>query len=44
MKTEAKINGLKNRIHLLEKRDEVVNRNIINKLWRKIRALEGSSK
>lgn len=44
MTTEAKINGLKNRIHLLEKRDEVMNRNIINKLMRKIRALESSSK
>ena len=40
MTTEEKINGLKNRIHLLEKRDEVMNRNIINKLMRKIRALE----
>lgn len=44
MTTDAKINGLKNRIHLLEKRNEAMNKNIINKLWRKIRALESSSK
>lgn len=34
------IEYLKNRVHKLENRDPVVNRNIINKLYRQIRALE----
>ena len=34
------IEGLKTRIHTLEQRDPVVNKNIINKLYRKIRAIE----
>ena len=35
------ITAIKNRIHLLEMRDPVVNHNIINKLKRKLRKLEG---
>lgn len=37
---QNKINSLKNRIHTLEQRDPVMNKNIINKLWRCVRALE----
>lgn len=35
-----KIEALKSRAHKLEQRDPDVNRNIIRKLYRKIRALE----
>ena len=35
------ITSIKNRIHLLEMRDPVINHNIINKLKRKLRKLEG---
>ena len=35
------ITTIKNRIHLLEMRDPVVNKNIINKLKRRLRKLEG---
>ena len=35
------IMAIKNRIHVLEMRDAVTNRNIINKLCRKLRKLEG---
>ena len=34
------ITSIKNRIHVLEMRDPVVNRNIINKLKRRLRKLE----
>jgi hypothetical protein len=34
------IMNLKNRIHVLEMRDPVVNHNIINKLKRRLRKLE----
>ena len=34
------ITAIKNRIHLLEMRDPVVNHNIINKLKRRLRKLE----
>ena len=34
------ITAIKNRIHLLEMRDPVVNANIINKLKRRLRKLE----
>lgn len=37
----AKIQQLQARINLLQNRDPVVNANIINKLYRKIRLLEG---
>lgn len=33
-------NAIKNRIHLLEMRDPVINHNIINKLNRRLRKLE----
>ena len=33
--------SLKNRIHVLEMRDPVTNRRIINKLKRRLRKLEG---
>jgi hypothetical protein len=36
------IESLKVRIHKLEQRDPVINHNIINKLKRKIRALESA--
>ena len=35
------ITAIKNRIHLLEMRDPVVNHNIIQKLKRRLRKLEG---
>ena len=35
------ITSIKNRIHLLEMRDPVVNANIINKLKRRLRKMEG---
>lgn len=35
--------AIKNRIHILEMRDPVVNHNIIQKLKRKLRSLEKSS-
>ena len=35
------ITAIKNRIHLLEMRDPVINHNIINKLKRRLRKLEG---
>lgn len=38
MKTNEK--ALIARIHMLEQRDTVANKNIINKLYRKLRALE----
>ena len=38
MKTNEK--SLIARIHMLEQRDPMVNKNIINKLYRKLRALE----
>lgn len=41
MKKEDKINGYKIRIKSLTAKDEVMNKNIINKLMRKIRKLEG---
>ena len=34
------ITAIKNRIHLLEMRDPVINHNIINKLKRRLRKLE----
>ena len=34
------ITSIKNRIHILEMRDPVVNANIINKLKRRLRKLE----
>ena len=37
---ELTIQSIKNRIHLLEMRDPVINKNIINKLKRKLRKLE----
>lgn len=37
------IEQLKARIHLLQQRDPVVNANIINKLKRRIRALENKA-
>ena len=39
--TSNSILAIKNRIHLLEMRNPVVNQNIINKLRRKLRKLEG---
>ena len=42
MNIENKINGYKIRIHSLTAKDEVMNKNIINKLMRKIRKLEGN--
>ena len=36
-----KIEAIKNRIHLLEMRNPVVNGNIIRKLRRKLRKMEG---
>ena len=38
---KANIIAIKNRIHLLEMRDPVVNHNIIQKLKRRLRKLEG---
>ena len=35
------ITSIKNRIHILEMRDPVVNSNIIRKLKRRLRKLEG---
>ena len=35
------VTAIKNRIHLLEMRDPVVNKRIINKLNRRLRKLEG---
>jgi hypothetical protein len=35
------ITAIKNRIHILEMRDPVVNKRIINKLNRRLRKLEG---
>ena len=35
------ITAIKNRIHLLEMRDPVINHNIIQKLKRRLRKLEG---
>ena len=40
MNNELTILSVKNRIHLLEMRDPVVNQNIIRKLKRKLRKLE----
>ena len=37
----ATIMSLKNRIHVLEMRDPVTNRRIINKMNRRLRKLEG---
>lgn len=41
MTNETKINVLRARMHLLQQRDAAVNANIVNKLKRKIRKLEG---
>lgn len=41
MTNETKINVLRARMHLLQQRDPVVNANIVNKIKRKIRKLEG---
>lgn len=41
MTNETKINVLRARMHLLQQRDPVVNSNIINKMKRKLRKLEG---
>lgn len=35
------VEAIKNRIHLLTVRNPVVNKNIVNKLRRKLRKLEG---
>ena len=40
MNNALTIESIKNRIHLLEMRDPVVNKNIINKLKSKLRKLE----
>ena len=40
MSNTLTIQSIKNRIHLLEMRDPVINKNIINKLKRKLRKLE----
>ena len=37
------IEGIKNRIHLLQERDPIANQRIVNKLKRKIRTIEKSS-
>ena len=42
MNIKDKINGYKVRIKSLTAKDEVMNKNIINKLMRKIRRLEGN--
>ena len=42
MNNNLVIQSIKNRIHLLEMRDPVVNHNIINKLKRKLRKLEAN--
>lgn len=41
MTNETKINILRARMNLLQQRDPVANVNIVNKLKRKIRKLEG---
>ena len=38
--TNYTIESIKNRIHILEMRDPIMNRNIINKLKRRLRNLE----
>ena len=42
MNNNLAIQSTQNRIHLLEMRDPVVNKNIINKLKRKLRNLESA--